>query len=1129
MQNKPHYIKKESVVAAAVAKQLKLYLDIHRREESFDLTDPYIVGNLDTNSGIKVLRNNFFENVNQSNSKEKSIKQEIVLMENFPKLNEREQKLRLHIEQQMAQCTNMHVVSPYISAGLPQKKSLQKLEIRKLHRRRAMSARRVARRHAVVRNTPPQRITSAERERIVNLTTRLLVATESIALPQNRNQSQESQTSKEFIHVLPAVKKIQEMRPKTAYSDSERHYFSSEQSSNRTRSAENCSNYSDRVSARNNLFGIKRFNDSFAVSKNESLKFGRPKSSYSRPTKYCQPLKYSDEDFSDQITSSTNSLTDWSLLSQGRSKSDIATQTIKNRESKSSRFFHPAHSFRKENFSMNAQTALTQDKHKEKNAPKVLTYDVYIVTGDKLGAGTTANVKINISGEFGDTGDRLLIKSKTGITPFQRKQVDLFHLDSKFLGDLESIRIGHDSTSLADGWFLEKVIIQAESKAAFAFSFQCGRWFSAKEDDGQIVRDIVLTSKIPLSEIPEVSCQTKRKSFSRKVSSSDESNETVQKSFNTNNSHGSQKQILKSPVNSILNKPQMAVPKKETSNKSVALSQISRNSADHSKSSSSDSDSVLENQKLEKLKRRVKRFSRNSREEKLVTASPVSNFSGSINSLNSAKKISSNLLATSLKNSSAKPAQITDTSKVRKNTPIATLSLQNPPLLNTAKLVNTPKDIDTNNNILNSITNENHDVNYNDLSTNATKKTSINEDLSSNSTSSITTSSSDSESDKDQPILLPRKKSHESDEKVEFSHKDTLKLQLEQKDDGYMAGFTAGLKANKIKEEEAEKLMIEKEQFEKQLQRGSTVHQACEVGDIDRVKELISILPELKTKVDERGWAPIHISSAFGHLDLVKWFSVSGVDLMQETPTGYTSIHLAALNGHVNCIMILSAMGCPISCQTVDGHTPLHLASMSGHIECVKWLLSNRAKIDVKDSDDRTPYDLAVEYQHDECIQLLSIMNKELKRKDSVLSMLRDPTSLRKMSINCYESAGSIQHTKGADSGVGGESNEEWLSDSEDTNDVKGRGGDDRSEQVRKTSNTVGRKLSVGQKGPVARKTGLVNTRKLSKQEERQMEQLQEKKKIYEEQKTKILRKNSSFLDSIRQEIDGKEDDQYDF
>ncbi|XP_065654200.1 uncharacterized protein LOC100204458 isoform X6 [Hydra vulgaris] len=1050
-------------------------------------------------------------------------------MENFPKLNEREQKLRLHIEQQMAQCTNMHVVSPYISAGLPQKKSLQKLEIRKLHRRRAMSARRVARRHAVVRNTPPQRITSAERERIVNLTTRLLVATESIALPQNRNQSQESQTSKEFIHVLPAVKKIQEMRPKTAYSDSERHYFSSEQSSNRTRSAENCSNYSDRVSARNNLFGIKRFNDSFAVSKNESLKFGRPKSSYSRPTKYCQPLKYSDEDFSDQITSSTNSLTDWSLLSQGRSKSDIATQTIKNRESKSSRFFHPAHSFRKENFSMNAQTALTQDKHKEKNAPKVLTYDVYIVTGDKLGAGTTANVKINISGEFGDTGDRLLIKSKTGITPFQRKQVDLFHLDSKFLGDLESIRIGHDSTSLADGWFLEKVIIQAESKAAFAFSFQCGRWFSAKEDDGQIVRDIVLTSKIPLSEIPEVSCQTKRKSFSRKVSSSDESNETVQKSFNTNNSHGSQKQILKSPVNSILNKPQMAVPKKETSNKSVALSQISRNSADHSKSSSSDSDSVLENQKLEKLKRRVKRFSRNSREEKLVTASPVSNFSGSINSLNSAKKISSNLLATSLKNSSAKPAQITDTSKVRKNTPIATLSLQNPPLLNTAKLVNTPKDIDTNNNILNSITNENHDVNYNDLSTNATKKTSINEDLSSNSTSSITTSSSDSESDKDQPILLPRKKSHESDEKVEFSHKDTLKLQLEQKDDGYMAGFTAGLKANKIKEEEAEKLMIEKEQFEKQLQRGSTVHQACEVGDIDRVKELISILPELKTKVDERGWAPIHISSAFGHLDLVKWFSVSGVDLMQETPTGYTSIHLAALNGHVNCIMILSAMGCPISCQTVDGHTPLHLASMSGHIECVKWLLSNRAKIDVKDSDDRTPYDLAVEYQHDECIQLLSIMNKELKRKDSVLSMLRDPTSLRKMSINCYESAGSIQHTKGADSGVGGESNEEWLSDSEDTNDVKGRGGDDRSEQVRKTSNTVGRKLSVGQKGPVARKTGLVNTRKLSKQEERQMEQLQEKKKIYEEQKTKILRKNSSFLDSIRQEIDGKEDDQYDF
>lgn len=85
---------------------------------------------------------------------------------------------------------------------------------------------------------------------------------------------------------------------------------------------------------------------------------------------------------------------------------------------------------------------------------------------------------------------------------------------------------------------------------------------------------------------------------------------------------------------------------------------------------------------------------------------------------------------------------------------------------------------------------------------------------------------------------------------------------------------------------------------------GPTIHQACETGDIDRLKELISLVPELNVKADERGWVPIHICSAFGHLDLVKWLSVNGVNLKEETPTGYTSIHLAAMNGHVNCMIV---------------------------------------------------------------------------------------------------------------------------------------------------------------------------------------------------------------------------------
>lgn len=52
-----------------------------------------------------------------------------------------------------------------------------------------------------------------------------------------------------------------------------------------------------------------------------------------------------------------------------------------------------------------------------------IEYTVKVVTGDVMGAGTDANVFVNIYGELGDSADRQLAKSDN-LNKFERNQVN---------------------------------------------------------------------------------------------------------------------------------------------------------------------------------------------------------------------------------------------------------------------------------------------------------------------------------------------------------------------------------------------------------------------------------------------------------------------------------------------------------------------------------------------------------------------------------------------------------------------------------------------------------------------------------------------------------------------------------
>ncbi|XP_063036774.1 lipoxygenase homology domain-containing protein 1 [Melospiza melodia melodia] len=120
---------------------------------------------------------------------------------------------------------------------------------------------------------------------------------------------------------------------------------------------------------------------------------------------------------------------------------------------------------------------------------EVHTYKISVFTGDIYGAGTDANVFLNIYGDMGDMGERKLSKSETNFNKFERGQEDTFTIQAVDLGIIYKIKIRHDNSMISPDWFLEKVEILDETTEE-SFVFLCERWLSKKKEDKKIERTL---------------------------------------------------------------------------------------------------------------------------------------------------------------------------------------------------------------------------------------------------------------------------------------------------------------------------------------------------------------------------------------------------------------------------------------------------------------------------------------------------------------------------------------------------------------------------------------------------------------------------------------------------------------
>ena len=103
-------------------------------------------------------------------------------------------------------------------------------------------------------------------------------------------------------------------------------------------------------------------------------------------------------------------------------------------------------------------------------------YKVTTRTSADRGSGTDANVFVEIFGERGSTGRRPL---DTSADNFARGATDVFVFESPFLGEIQSVKIGHDNSGFGPAWKLDEVLVEDATADAEAPEWHRSRAFRA--------------------------------------------------------------------------------------------------------------------------------------------------------------------------------------------------------------------------------------------------------------------------------------------------------------------------------------------------------------------------------------------------------------------------------------------------------------------------------------------------------------------------------------------------------------------------------------------------------------------------------------------------------------------------
>ena len=145
-----------------------------------------------------------------------------------------------------------------------------------------------------------------------------------------------------------------------------------------------------------------------------------------------------------------------------------------------------------------------------------------------------------------------------------------------------------------------------------------------------------------------------------------------------------------------------------------------------------------------------------------------------------------------------------------------------------------------------------------------------------------------------------------------------------------------------------------------------TFHEACALGDLDRVKSMLADDPSLIRQYSADGYAPFGFATFFGNDVVDRYLIDAGADIHAQAtnPQRVGAIHAAAAVCNHSMLKLLLERGVDPNAKQQMDYTPLHTAASRGDVEMGRMLVEHGAQKDARGADGKTPADIAMEHGH---------------------------------------------------------------------------------------------------------------------------------------------------------------------